>query len=864
MLDTVLDFSRIENRLSQFIKPESQNTFNGQLGVLKRLILRYPFIRGVTKDLLFDFDSLFKGDYWLKLEILAHEMNKQDDILFRRCLVYFARLIKPSTIRPSNVKLFDSHLELLDFYRVSEILGQDIKDGILKWQQISDLAISTTKSMCRSSTLYLRKLIENDSEIKSGLIKDGLNWFESYITAKEKIEVYKVPRITPKEVRSLIQLLQAYDHNRFRQTYITINGEAIDISELASICDAITEQLQKVANSKKYIGENEHPIESINRRFKAVLTTLTNFVVDRELDILTEKGLEAFVVDEYALLKEAKNNLSSRKFHELLIVLKSYYVHKIYTHDYVDNLLAFYFEKHKKFRYVNYKEISNLSPEIMKFVNDLYQSEISLLSQKNYGIETLKTRFIKLKRLILDYIYPSFKTEIEEHGFQCLSLDNNRIQKALFQKLQSNVNKKIVSIRSGAACVEVIKWLMAITGQPVVEAFKISYKRHQKHARRLKVEDLYTDEELKELVFYIEKGIREFKCQKRLLALYFARIQLKSCWNTSPMSDIELTDIAEISLPTSKKSLSVLIQKPRKGYDIDIYTLDGRTVNSVMRDILYVRDNLTKSYRDLGEDYVKKYLFIFKDKANIYRLDSANIVAYIRQILLGLGCQVQYNSMRIRKNGTNHVYRDVAKKMREYQSLGLHTYQTFINHYQRIDENKTQQTLHDAVDVMQRYFTGREIDSEIRVLMIDDGTTQKTPTGECVSRGSDSEATQYIREHRQLLVDHSREWCSDFLACIWCRHFRTVADPEHVWQLLSYRDYVLTEMSASISDIENNEFQQDAIKALTERVESILDQLSLKNEAAIKAGKALHRKNGMHPFWSFAIATVDSELGAEF
>lgn len=372
----------------------------------------------------------------------------------------------------------------------------------------------------------------------------------------------------------------------------------------------------------------------------------------------------------------------------------------------------------------------------------------------------------------------------------------------------------------------------------------------------MKIEDLYSDQELRELIYYIEKGTKETGNVKQLIALYFARIQVKSCWNTSPMADIELNDITEVSLPTAKKSITVLIQKPRKGYDTDTYSLDGRTVNSVMRDIVHVRDTLTNSYRHLADGHTRQYLFISKEKTNVSRVLAGNIIAYIKTILKRLGCTVDYDSMRIRKNGANHLYREVAKQMRAYESAKLHTFDTFIKHYQRVSEEKTQQTLHTAVDVMQRYFTGREIDPKIKVLMVDDGSTQKTPTGECASQGNDAEASQYGKEHRHLSGGKENGWCSDFLACVWCKHFRTVADPEHVWQLLSYRDYVLADMSASISDIENNEFQQEAITALHQRVDDILEQVAIKNPKAVTKGKELMAEKGMHPFWAFAVTSV--------
>ncbi len=140
--------------------------------------------------------------------------------------------------------------------------------------------------------------------------------------------------------------------------------------------------------------------------------------------------------------------------------------------------------------------------------------------------------------------------------------------------------------------------------------------------------------------------------------------------------------------------------------------------------------------------------------------------------------------------------------------------------------------------------------------MVDDGSTQKTPTGECASQGNDAEASQYSKEHRHLSGSKDNGWCSDFLACVWCKHFRTVADPDHVWQLLSYRDYVLADMSASISDIENNEFQQEAINALHQRVDDILEQVAIKNPMAVTKGKELMAERGIHPFWAFAVTSV--------
>ncbi len=65
-----------------------------------------------------------------------------------------------------------------------------------------------------------------------------------------------------------------------------------------------------------------------------------------------------------------------------------------------------------------------------------------------------------------------------------------------------------------------------------------------------------------------------------------------------------------------------------------------------------------------------------------------------------------------------------------------------------------------------------------------------------------------------------------------------------------------SDQAASISDIENNEFQQDAITALHQRVDDILDQVATKSPIAVTKGKELMAKNGMHPFWAFAVTSV--------
>ena len=57
----------------------------------------------------------------------------------------------------------------------------------------------------------------------------------------------------------------------------------------------------------------------------------------------------------------------------------------------------------------------------------------------------------------------------------------------------------------------------------------------------------------------------------------------------------------------------------------------------------------------------------------------------------------------------NHLYRQVQKDLQAYEAASKHNFKTFESHYYRIDENQSRYTLGKAVDVMGKYFTGKEI-----------------------------------------------------------------------------------------------------------------------------------------------------------
>ena len=118
-------------------------------------------------------------------------------------------------------------------------------------------------------------------------------------------------------------------------------------------------------------------------------------------------------------------------------------------------------------------------------------------------------------------------------------------------------------------------------------------------------------------------------------------------------------------------------------------------------------------------------------------------------------------------------------------------------------------------------------------------------------------AKVYTLEHKKLLAERgtTAKFCADFLGCIWCKYFRLVVDPEHVWRLLSYRDFVLQSMQSSVVG-GPDEDQQTNVDVLKGRVAEMLERLEQRSPGITGKAEMLQTQHGMHPDWAFALADV--------
>jgi hypothetical protein len=212
----------------------------------------------------------------------------------------------------------------------------------------------------------------------------------------------------------------------------------------------------------------------------------------------------------------------------------------------------------------------------------------------------------------------------------------------------------------------------------------------------------------------------------------------------------------------------------------------------------------------------------------------------------------------------NYLYRKVQKDMEAHAKQAKHSPEIFESEYLRIDPNESRGKLASAVKTMGDYFMGKEIAEGI-IIVTEPRGLQETPAGACAPSGNNSEIDKYNYEHMRLHAERKAtvRFCANFLSCIWCKFYRGVADPEHVWKLLSYLQFVLGDMEASAIIDEVINHQQEFIEVLKGRVEAILNKLDEARPGVVEGGWILLRENGMHPEWSFALPYALTSKGSK-
>ncbi|MBF4257146.1 hypothetical protein EAY31_15900 [Vibrio anguillarum] len=796
--------------------------------------------------------SLRDQKYWLHLEIAAFSnLEKQKAVAFTRSLDFLYRLTHPEnyTGKPTFVTVHGSLVGLLDIYLKSELLGDSVRSAITKFVDSEALSKATKVAVVQQVVSIIKALASDENS-------DVMVLLESVLDEGHLIEAgIKKHRVMPvrSQLRAFIEVV--YPDLFYRQKLL-IGGRSLDVTELHATSKTALMQIKALAGNAYYSGEFGHVSGGLKGRLSCSIRTILRFVQkDHNFKIkFAEIGLDALSSEGNRPLKDIFRYYKQHEATAVANLYEHYSGIKVNQRILFQDILFFENDKSGKVRTLDISFISEICLKLREDIVSIHQEETELLSQKNYGAETLHARFSKIIKVFSAYCD---RDTVNGLGVSFLSANDGKIQLEVLSKIQADVLAKSVSRRTAEGYISAIRWLCGITRQKYINAYRITSNRHAVHALRMKSSDTYTLDEIRELAFHIEKGVvkHDWPLQDRL-AMYFARIQIKTCWNTSVIANIECSDIRQIDIPTSTRPVTIFIQKPRKGYKTDHFNFDYKSSRSAIHDLLKVRDTLTSSTRSkYGGHDNSRFLFIYEELGQLKTIDYNVVVARIATILMGLGCTVKYNSVKLRKTGSNEVYRQLSKDFKRYKDTFKHSYPTFIKNYQRVSEASSKTTLSDATKIMEQYFVGKELSSNIEIVTEYESGTQLTPVGGCNAEKGSKEAHYYAKQNR-LLASNKIDRCGDFMACIWCKHYRVVADADHVWQLLSFKDYVLGDMQGAIAHFSDVSLQKQAHRALSERVDVIISRLKITNSDQVSLGRTLFKNNGLHPIWNFAISDI--------
>lgn len=803
---------------------------------------------------------------WAHVEAVSHRDQSGKDLVAAFRFFTALHFDDPDLKPPSVVLLRGGHSDLSDLYRVSATFMLTYKRLVVAY----DLAGDTDQSgmLFKHRTYSLLAQLVRDHKSASMLDRQGFEAFALHPSLLKKAEALR----TWQSATTLVDLLSLFDSDRWQPAEVSVYGHVADLTEMRKYSQVLFDDLVKYAallGPTAPKGERGVSARDSLTKLQRLLPRFRELLEEDDLECLRQRGFAAMVDDDCRRLRimylgrqrvpgafPIVKRITDVLFPDTRREAKQLAPYQVtFTNAFADRPLYCDFGPLRELSLLLYDDLVGLIDHIKATLKERTYAEVTIYQQAQQLRAAIGLCRSKLSPALLGLL--------QEHGLKAFGLPGFRLQKTLYAVLQQAAKSGEVSTITAYGYKKSIGWWLIQAGLVVIEAFPVSKSKTDKHLQRLNTDDCYSAEQCRELAFHIEALLATPAIDgEPRLALMLARVLLKTGWNLAPTLDIEVNDIVRSASPLNPHGpISVILQKRRAGYRADSYTFDEpytsvTSMRSAVGDLLEVRDDLTAELRSRLPDSntYKPFIFIYEKDGVVQRLSPAAIKV-VSGLLARRGSSLTFDSKRIRKGGVNHLYRKVQKDLNAYEESAKHDAATFDAHYFRQDENQARYTLGRAVDVMGKYFSGKEISEDIIIVTEVNSESQETPTGVCTSGGTDQEAKIYNLEHKRL---HSQrgaaaKFCADFLGCIWCKFFRLVADPEHVWRLLSYRDFVLQSIQSSVVGGPDNE-QQANVDILRLRVSEMLKRLEARMPGITAKAEELQSANGMHPDWSFALA----------
>tara|TARA_Y100001956_G_scaffold82734_1_gene105060 strand:- start:13891 stop:16677 length:2787 start_codon:yes stop_codon:yes gene_type:complete len=759
---------------------------------------------------------------------------------------------------------------LLDFYSMSaELLNLD--NGLSKYK--SALGVTLTALTDAYNSQFIKELLSANKSFKDAILNRELEkTLLEFVNKSNRSRVTKYLKATNPNVFG-----EESKHAPRGKNTLSTGKKATGAYWIYKLSSKWFDECQKYIN---LLLENEGEVRAQSAITR--LTKLGSAIEDHKikfgsLELVKKIGLSGFFQDEAKIFKQLSMLEDNRVDSTLGELLNMYNIlqKKNFTFvDFIEHYIAFDSpDSDSKSLNIILTKVHDLYPSLCFDIKQFVHFELNRADGETKQIDTTFGIASTIKSIFLNHtqnLSDDDKSSLARQGATALIESNAKIIKTLRFTIKQKYIHGEFTIGTAKAYQSALGKFSIFFGAPEVKSHNVSNKsRRSKHDRLNAARDLYTLEEIARLTCFVEKALAEETLKhEHKVRLYIARVLIKTGWNLAPVLQMDIDDILEINAPiTGKSAYFIRLFKKRAGYQTQFYEFEmqaediakeglifGKEVTNAKSDLEYMRDKLCEPLRQSLPDGSKvkfRLALVRNENGTVEGISYRRFSQTIDDILKPFGCDVPFNTQKIRKGGLNHIYKKVARNFKKYQRAGYHSIDTFMQSYLRDDSLERDRTLARATEIMGDYFNGRPISHEVTIVTGVPRDTKKVPNGRCASTGGDDETVAYANAVKRLNRDSgtTSTHCLDFNACLFCKHYRVIADAEHVWRLLSYQEYVVGEMQRGVTDYSNSSDQQEVISILNARIEKILCDIAELEANAISRGKELYQSRGCHPDW---------------
>jgi hypothetical protein len=905
-----LDIGAIQQNVESNNKnwlPNSSCALASKLGpVVKYLPVIFKYLDDYDVNILKKegLDAFIDKSFWANVEfILINHLSCYITVTLHLSALISYHFLNPKMLSPMILQTGNLSTKLYGLYSISPKFALECH-AVLQSIAKKHPSSAASRGIANRVSNYFKKIASSDYH-KNLLMNHGIESFVKYPEAFS--DEYHV--LTNKyEQQSLgVMIREAYPDNfglskysskSEKTLYINKGGWNIDITGVAELSPKLEGEIRHYLESIHVKDNNPHTPSKIQelRKLSSFLIDLKGQLSHANVDKIKAQGVQALMNDNDLMrevlsfrdqAREQKKqkrttfqNAGSRDrnlkaVNALIEVLKHVSLHQDIVKAKLPEFLEFdHTGRVNKNTFVSIKNIHFAFPKLADDLRDIHAvstTNIKSNQVQNISIKAMFRNFLSAFKHFQDELNSRERKLLATLGLAAFNDSQHKLLKKIRKKLRDLAEVNTLQMSSAFLMQSSVNWMLERKALTIIDAYPVSTKRRNKHRKEDNRKKSYSIEQVQELAFYIEECL---KINARTLlqkqSLIFARVLLKTGWNVTPVLELETDDLMQMNSPVSGTSTHFIrLFKRRAAYTTQFHKFEldgqeialneivtGKPVANALKDLLYLRDKLTCEVRhklDIAHPFQKR-VALYEVNGEVRCVDNICFNDVLNRMLHNAGCSVRFTPRRIRRGGMNYVYRQVEKDFNKYKVAGNHSFAVFCENYLEVDPAKAEQTLNRALEIMGNYFHGRPITDDITIVTEISDSWQKTPNGECASEGNDDEATAYNKQHYKIHKEQgiSNPRCAEFNACLWCSKFRTIADAEHVWKLLSYRDFVIADMEASIVDYERIEMQQEYVRTLSDRVNNVLNALNDINPKSVDQGQELLKTQGIHPFWHFA------------